>query len=86
LTYPQVPYSNEYVNEFKDRYMKELQWKKDEIETLNKQYWDVQEELECHCRAYNRLKHVAECEALEHKITYEKMMEAELQIKKVIKQ
>jgi hypothetical protein len=36
-----VPYSNEYVNEFKERYMQNLQAKKDEIDLLEQQYWEA---------------------------------------------
>ena len=77
LTYPMVPFSNEYVGEFKDRYTKELQWKKDEVEGLNKQYWEVQEELECHQRHHDAFCQMAEAEAHDHRVTHMKWLDAE---------
>ena len=78
-TYPLVPYSNEYVEEFKERYIKELQWKKDELEEINKQFWEVQDEFEHHQRYHNQFKFLAEQEAEEHKQTNIKYYEAENQ-------
>ena len=54
-TYPLVPFSNEYVNEFKNRTAIELQFKKDEIKELENILWEEQGKNENQQKHYQEL-------------------------------
>ena len=79
-----VPYSNEYVNEFKERYMQNLQAKKDEIDLLEKQYWETMQEYEARYRHHEEFIKFAESEAHEHQCTNHKFHDAVVERQKAI--